>query len=213
MTRNGSTGSPRRRSRSWPGGYWPNGLCWHSAVREPSGEQELSGLPELVVTGLGDGDARALLDSVISGPVDQRVRDRIVAETRGNPLALLELPRGLSPADLAFGFGLTDTMPLASRIEEGFLRRLEPLPVDTRRVLLAAAAEPGGDDALLWRAVDRLGIGHEAAAAAEATGLIELGARVRFRHPLVRSAAYRSASLLDRQDVHRALAEVTDPDA
>jgi DNA-binding CsgD family transcriptional regulator len=181
-------------------------------LREPSREQELSGLPELVVTGLGDSDARALLDSVIKGPVDQRVRDRIVAETRGNPLALLELPRGLSPADLAFGFGLTDTMPLAGRIEEGFLRRLEPLPVETRRVLLAAAAEPGGDDALLWRAVGRLGIGQEAAAAAEATGLIELGARVRFRHPLVRSAAYRSASLPDRQDVHRALAEVTDPD-
>ena len=99
-----------------------------------------------------------------------------------------------------------------ARIEEGFLRRLEPLPVETRRVLLTAAAEPGGDDALLWRAVGRLGIGHEAAAAAEATGLIELGTRVRFRHPLVRSAAYRSASLLDRQDIHRALAEVTDPD-
>ena len=181
-------------------------------VREPSGEQELAGLPELVVVGLGDSDARALLDSVITGPVDQRVRDRIVAETRGNPLALLELPRGLTPAELAFGFGLTDTMPLANRIEEEFLRRLEPLPLDTRRVLLTAAAEPGGDDGLLWRAVDRLGIGHDAAAAAEATGLIELGAPVRFRHPLVRSAAYRSASLLDRQDVHRALADVTDPD-
>lgn len=181
-------------------------------VREPHDEHELTGLPDLVVMGLGDSDARALLDSVISGPVDQRVRDRIVAETRGNPLALLELPRGLSPAELAFGFGLTDAMPLASRIEEGFLRRLEPLPIETRRVLLTAAAEPVGDDALLWRAVSRLGIGPEAATAAEATGLIELGPRVRFRHPLVRSAAYRSASLLDRQDVHRALAEVTDPD-
>jgi DNA-binding CsgD family transcriptional regulator len=181
-------------------------------VREPSGDLELAGLPELVVTGLGDSDSRALLDSVISGPVDQRVRDQIVAETRGNPLALLELPRGLSPAELAFGFGLTDTMPLAGRIEEGFLRRLEPLPAETKRVLLTAAAEPGGDDTLLWRAVGRLGIGHESAAAAEATGLIELGRRVRFRHPLVRSAAYRSASLSDRQDVHRALADVTDPD-
>jgi DNA-binding CsgD family transcriptional regulator len=181
-------------------------------VRESTGEEVWAGLPDLVVRGLGDGDSRALLDSVISGPVDQRVRDRIVAETRGNPLALLELPRGLSPAELAFGFGLTDTMPLASRIEEGFARRLEPLPVDARRVLLTAAAEPGGDDALLWRALSRLGIGPEAAAAAEATGLIELGARVRFRHPLVRSAAYRTASLLDRQDVHRALADVTDPD-
>jgi DNA-binding CsgD family transcriptional regulator len=180
--------------------------------RDHSGEQELTGLPELLVRGLDDGDARALLDSAISGPVEQRVRDQIVSETRGNPLALLELPRGLSPAELAFGFGLTDTMPLASRIEEGFLRRLEPLPVETRRVLLMAAAEPGGDAAVVWRAAARLGIGQDAATAAEATGLIELGARIRFRHPLVRSAAYRSASLLDRQEVHRALAEVTDPD-
>ena len=191
---------------------WAERMVLAFGVREPSGDREFAGLPELRVTGLSDSDARALLDSVISGRVDQQVRDRIVAETRGNPLALLELPRGLSPAELAFGFGLTDTMPLAGRIEEGFLRRLEPLPIETRRVLITAAAEPGGDDALLWRAVGRLGIGHEAAAAAEATGLIELGARVRFRHPLVRSAAYRSASLLDRQDVHRALAEVTDPD-
>jgi DNA-binding CsgD family transcriptional regulator len=181
-------------------------------LRDPGGDQEFAGLPELVVMGLADADAGALLDSVISGPVDQRVRDRIVAETRGNPLALLELPRGLSPAELAFGFGLTNTMPLASRIEEGFLRRLEPLSDDARRLLLTAAAEPGGDDALLWRALGQLGIGHEAAAAAEATGLIEFGARVRFRHPLVRSTTYRSASLLDRRDVHRALAEVTDPD-
>ena len=181
-------------------------------LREPNHEQDLAGLPNLLVTGLGDEDARSLLDSVISGPVDHEVRDRIVAETRGNPLALLELPRGLSPAELAFGFGVTDTMPVASRIEQGFLRRLESLPVETRRVLLTAAAEPGGDHALLWRAVGRQGIGHEAAAAAEATGLIEFGARVRFRHPLVRSAAYRSASPSDRQDAHRALAEATDPD-
>jgi len=181
-------------------------------VREPSDQQELLGLPELVIRGLSDHDARALLDSVITGPVDERVRNRIVAETRGNPLALLELPYGLTPAELAFGFGLTDTMPLTNRIEQGFLRRIEPLPADTRRVLLTAAAEPGGDDALLWRAVERLGIGTEAAAAAEATGLIELNPPVRFRHPLVRSATYRSASPTDRQDVHRALADVTDPE-
>jgi DNA-binding CsgD family transcriptional regulator len=181
------------------------------AVREPSGEEELAGLPELVIRGLNDHDARALLDSVMTGPVDGQVRNRIVAETRGNPLALLELPSGLTPAELAFGFGLTDTMPLTNRIEQGFLRRIESLPADTRRVLLTAAAEPGGDDALLWRAVKRLGIGTEAAAAAEATGLIELRSPVRFRHPLVRSATYRSASAADRQDIHRALAAVTDP--
>ena len=148
------------------------------AVREPSDGVELAGLPELVVArACVNGDARALLDSVIVGPVDERVRDRIVAETRGNPLALLELPRGLTPAELAGGFGLPDALPLAGRIERGFLRRLEPLPVDTRRLLLTAAAEPVGDATLLWRAAERLGIGADAAAPAEAAGLIELGAR------------------------------------
>ena len=165
------------------------------AVREPSDEQELAGLPEQVVGGLSDGDARALLDSAIPGRLDERVRDRIVAETRGNPLALLELPRGLTPAELAGGFALPDASPLASQIEQSFLRQLQPLPAETRRLLLTAAAEPVGDVHLLWRAVERLGIGADAAAPAEAAGLIELGARVRFRHPLVRSAAYRAAGL------------------
>jgi DNA-binding CsgD family transcriptional regulator len=183
------------------------------AVREPSKEQEFAGLGELVIPGLSAADASALLESAISGPIDARIRDRIVAETRGNPLALLELPRGLTAAELAFGFGLgLDTTPLTSRIEDGFQRRLEPLPVETRRLLLTAAVEPVGDPTLLWRAAERLGIGAPAAAAAEAAGLIELGVRVRFRHPLVRSAAYRAASLPDRQEVHRALAEVTDPE-
>ena len=164
------------------------------AVREPSEERELAGLPELVVGGLSDGDARALLASAIPGRLDERVRDRIVAETRGNPLALLELPRGLTAAELAGGFGLPDARPLASRIEQSFLRRLQSLPDETQRLLLTAAAEPVGDVTLLWRAAERLGIGADAAAPAEAAGLIELGARVRFRHPLVRSAAYRAAS-------------------
>jgi DNA-binding CsgD family transcriptional regulator len=182
------------------------------AIRAPSNQDELAGLQELVVTGLSNDDARALLDSVISGPVDERVLERVVAETRGNPLALLELPRGLTPAELAFGFGTPDATPLTSRIEEGFLQRLEPLPVQTRRLLLAAAVEPTGDATLLWRAAERLGIGSDAASPAATAGLIEIGARVRFRHPLVRSAAYRVASPQDRQEVHRALAEVTDPD-
>jgi DNA-binding CsgD family transcriptional regulator len=183
------------------------------ALREPSDDGDLARLPELVVGGVNDADARALLDSVIKGPVDEPVRDRIIAETRGNPLALLELPRGLTPAELAGGFGLPDTMPLSSRIEEGFRRRLESLRVETRRLLLTAAAEPVGDVTLLWRAADRLGIGVDEAAEAEAAGLIEIDGRVRFRHPLVRSAVYRSASTQERQDVHRALAEVTDPES
>ncbi|MEA2283321.1 MAG: hypothetical protein QOK21_3928, partial [Solirubrobacteraceae bacterium] len=183
------------------------------AMRESSEEQEFDGLPELVVQGLGDGDARALLGSVITGPLDERVRDRIVAETRGNPLALLELPRELTAAELAGGFGLPDSLPLAGRIEDSFLRRLDRLPAPTRRLLLVAAAEPVGEPLLVWRAAERLGIGGEAAAPAEAAGLCEFGARVCFRHPLVRSAVYRAASPQERQEVHRALAEATDAEA
>ena len=142
-----------------------------------------------------------------------RVRDRIVAETRGNPLALLELPRGMSEAELAGGFGLPDALPLSSRIEESFLRRLEPLPSETRRLLLVAAAEPAGDRDVVWRTAERLGIGIEAKAPAAAAGLIEPGANVRFRHPLVRSAVYRAASPAERRAVHRALAEAIDAEA
>jgi DNA-binding CsgD family transcriptional regulator len=173
---------------------------------------ELRGLPDLSIKGLNDDDARWLLRSTILGPLDTAVRDRIVAETRGNPLALLELPRGLTSVELAGGFGIPDTVPLANRIEEGFIRRLEALPAETRRLLLTAAVEPVGDVTLLWRAAEILGIGHDAAVAAEASGLVEIGARVRFRHPLVRSAACRSAGERELRKVHCALAEVTDPD-
>ena len=183
------------------------------AVRDPGDEPELVGLPELVVRGLRVIDARALLASAIPGRLDERVRDRIVAETRGNPLALLELPRGLTAAEMAGGFGRPDARPLASQIEQSFMRRIDSLPGVTQRLLLTAAAEPVGDVSLLKRAADRLEIGSDVVVAAAESGLIEVGAQVRFRHPLVRSAAYRAASPGDRQDVHRALAEVTDPDA
>ena len=173
---------------------------------------ELAGLPELVVEGLREGDARALLDSVLTGPLDERVRDRIVAETRGNPLALLELVRGRTPAELAGGFGLTGATPIPGRIEESFRRRVDALPAGTRHLLQLAAADPVGEPGLVWQAAVQLGISPEAAAPAAEAGLVEFGTWVRFRHPLVRSAAYRSASPKDRQDVHRALAEVTDPD-
>ncbi len=162
------------------------------AVRQSGAEQALAGLRDLVVEGLRNGDARALLGSVIISPLDERVRDRIVAETRGNPLALLELPRGLAPAELAGGFGLP-VQSLPTRIEESFQRRLAPLPAETRRLLLVAAAEPVGEPTLVWPAAGRLGIGVEAADAAESEGLVDFGARVRFRHPLVRSAIYRAA--------------------
>jgi DNA-binding CsgD family transcriptional regulator len=180
------------------------------ALRESGGEHVLDGLPELVVEGLLDPDARALLEIALPGPVDARVRRRILDETRGNPLALIELPRGLTPAELAGGFGLPDTRPLASRIEHSFVRRVQTLPRDTQLLLLTAAAEPLGDVSLLWRAAEHLGIDGEAARSAEAAGLIELGARVRFPHPLVRSAVYRSSNPGDRRDVHRALADSTD---
>ena len=159
-------------------------------TREPS--EELTGFQELVVEGLRDGDARALLGSAVRVPLDERVRERIVAETRGNPLALLELPRGLTPAELAGGFGLLDAPGLSGRIEDSFRRRLAALPAETQRLLLVAAAEPVGDPVLVWRAAGRLGIGVQAAA--ETDGLLTIGARVTFRHPLVRSAVYRAAS-------------------
>ncbi|MGI5286389.1 ATP-binding protein [Nonomuraea polychroma] len=179
------------------------------AVREPGLRQELAGLPQLEVGRLSDGDARALLDSVTPGRLDKRVRDRIVAETQGNPLALLDLPRGLTPAELA-GYG-TAHPPSAGRIELSFLRRVESLPTQTRQLLLVAAAEPVGDVTLLARAAQTLSIDETAAAPAESAGLITIGTRVRFLHPLGRSATYRVATPEDRQRVHRALADATDP--
>jgi hypothetical protein len=181
------------------------------AVREPAAVDELDGLPELPVDGLPTADARSLLATVLPGLVDARVRDRILAETQGNPLALIELPRGLTPAQLAGGFALADARPLASRIEHSYLERVRALPHDTQRLLLAAAAEPLGDAGVLWRAAERRGIAGDAGRPAEAAGLIELGLRVRFKHPLVRSAIYRAAGPGDRRDVHQALAEATDP--
>ncbi|MFE1786786.1 AAA family ATPase, partial [Streptomyces sp. NPDC059525] len=182
------------------------------AERAASGEgpEAFAGLPDLTLRGLADADARALLDGALVAPVDARVRDRIVAETGGNPLALLELPRDLSPVELAFGFARPGAGPLASQVEEGFRRRVDALPADTRALLLVAAVEPVGDAPLLWRALRLLGIGAEAGAAAETADLITLGAPVRFRHPLVRSAVWRGADAASLRAAHRALAEATD---
>ncbi len=174
------------------------------------GEHKLDGLPELVIEGLPADDAQLLLDATIAGPLDGRVRARILDEARGNPLALIELPRGLSPAELAGGFALPGARSLTTRIEHTFLQRVQPLPRDAQMLLLTAAAEPLGDSSLLWRAAAYLGIESEAGRLAEAAGLIELGPRVLFPHPLVRSAVYRGSDPSDRRDVHRALAESTD---
>jgi DNA-binding CsgD family transcriptional regulator len=181
------------------------------AAREAT--DDWAGVSQLRVDGLREHDARALLESVVTGPLDPRIRDRVVNETGGNPLALLELARGLTPAERAGGFGLSAGMtPLSGRIEESFRRRLDALPAQTRLLMQLAAADPVGEPLLVWRAAERLGIPPQAAGPAAEAELLEFGTRVDFRHPLVRSAAYRSASLAERQEVHRALAEVTDPD-
>jgi hypothetical protein len=182
------------------------------ATREPG--EEYRGLPQLPVGGLQEGDARELLSSVIGGPLDERIRDRILAETRGNPLALLELPQGVPEVPgVPHVAGLPELAGLPGRIEDSFRGRLEVLPAATRWLMLVAAAEPAGDPALVWRAAERLGIGAEAVAPAADAGLLAIGERVVFRHPLVRSAVYRAASPAERRAAHQALAGATDPQA
>ena len=181
------------------------------AVRGVREDRVFVGQPTMQVRGLTDGDARALLDTVLPGHVDSRVRETIVAEARGNPLALLELPRGLSTAELAFGYGLADPVPLETRLEQGFSQRLEGLPRATRLFLLTAALEPVGDVDLLRRALQRLDVDFSAAGPAVQAGLIEVGVWVRFRHPLARSAVARAAELRDLQAAHLTLAEEADP--
>jgi AAA ATPase domain len=178
------------------------------AVRVPGAE--LAGLPPLPVTGLREADARALLESALLGTLDSRAKELIIAEAHGNPLALLELPRGLTPEQLAGGFWLPGAAPLADRIEESFRRQLDALPGMSRRLLQVAAAEPSGDQLLVWRAAARLGIPAEAADPVARTRLVRFGARVRFRHPLARLAAYHSAPPEERRRVHAALADVSD---
>ena len=180
------------------------------AAREPG--RELENVTQLEVHGLRDEEARALLGSAVRFVLDARVGDRIIAETRGNPLALLELPRGLTAAQLAGGFGLLGAQGLSGRIEESFVRRLEALSDGARRLLLLAAADSVGDPLLLLRASEQLGVA-VSAVDAETDGLLGLGERVTFRHPLVRSAVYRTASVQERRAVHLALAEATDRDA
>jgi DNA-binding CsgD family transcriptional regulator len=182
------------------------------ATRTASEPDELTGLPQLLVEGLDATDARDLLSSVIPGPLDVRVADRIIAETHGSPLAILDLSRPSTRAQLAGGFGLPGALPLSGRIQAEFRQRVARLPVKTQLLLLLAAAEPVGDPALLWRAAARLGLSSDAATRAESVDLLVIGDQVTFRHPLVRSAVYHSASLSDRRKVHAALAAATDPD-
>ena len=186
------------------------------AARTGIGDDVLAGLPVLPIQALGDSDARALLLANVPGPLDAAVCAQIITESHGNPLALLELPRTWNAADLAGGFGLPGSQPVVSKIEQSYVRRLQLLPSDTQLLVLTAAAEPLGDPVLLHRAAGTLGIDIAAAAPAQDGGLLEMGGRVEFAHPLVRSAAYRSAATDDRHRVHRALADATvaetDPD-
>ncbi|HEX6450762.1 MAG TPA: LuxR C-terminal-related transcriptional regulator [Trebonia sp.] len=172
---------------------------------------DVAGLPELTVRGLREEDSRALLTAALPWPVDAPVLSQIIAETHGNPLALLELPRGLSPAELAGGFGLPRSRPLHNRIEESFRRKITALPDDTRLLLLVTAAEPSGNPAVIWEAAKRLGVGPDAAMPAVDARLAEFGVRMLFRHPLARSAAYQAASAEERRAAHAALAEAIDP--
>jgi DNA-binding CsgD family transcriptional regulator len=182
-------------------------------VREPSSTRDFDGLPELLLRGLAEEDALALLMRAVPGRLDDRVRDRIVSETRGNPLALLELPQSMSAAELAGGFGLLAGADLPRHLEDRYLKRVGELPQKTQRLLLLAAAEPMGDASLVSRAADQLGIQRSWLAPAEDAQLVEIRTRVRFRHPLVRSAVYRAATSSERRAAHRSLAAATDPDS
>lgn len=173
----------------------------------------LADLPAHTVAGLSDTAARELLESVMIGGIDPLVRDRIVAETRGLPLAILDTPRSVSATELAGGFWISGRRSSTAAIEQDFVARIKALPPDTRRLLLVAAAEPVGDAALFLRAAGELGVPVDALAPAETAGLIEFGPRMRFLHPLMRSAAYRAADLSERRTVHRALAAATDAHA
>ncbi len=183
------------------------------AVRPPVHGQSLAGLPQLQLSGLSDAHARTLLESVLTGPLDGRVRDRVIAEARGNPRALLELAPGLAAGELDGGFGLPSVVPVPGRMEEDYRWQLALLPAATQLLLLIAAAEPAGDPVLVWRAARYLGIPAEAAEPAAATGLVEFSGQVRFCHPQARVAVYRAAGPRQRQSVHRALAATSDPGA
>ncbi len=180
------------------------------AVREATDQRVFPGLPAVTLEGLGNEDARALLADVIPGHLDEQVRDRIIAETHGNPLALLDLPKVLSQAELAGGFAVPPTATMSGQLQDRYMRRVQELPEPTQRLMLLAAADPTGDATLLWRAAQTLGVGRPAAEASDAELLLEIGERVRFRHPLVRSAAYAAGSANDRRAAHMALAAATD---
>lgn len=172
----------------------------------------IAGLPAVVVGGLTDENASSLLESALPGRLDAAVRDRIIAEARGNPLALLAIPKGLSAVDLAGGYQRPDKRPVIAEIEEHYQRTLQALPAESRQFLVLAASEPVGDPTLLVRAMAHLGLAPSVVTPAEEAGLITIDTRVQFHHPLARSVAYRSGGVEERRAAHSALAASTDPD-
>src|SRR4051794_8649801 len=183
------------------------------ALRDPIAGHALDGLPDVALCGLQRAPARALLNRAVLGPLDDHVGDRIIAETRGNPLALLELAQAMSASERAGGYALPGSADVPVQVEEQYVRRIGTLPEATRQLLLLAVADPLGDATLLWQAAARLSIDATALTAASGAGLLEIDDRVRFRHPLMRSAAYRAASVDDRRRVHNALAELSHPES
>lgn len=171
---------------------------------------DVADLPTMTVTGLHDDDSYRLLDRVLPGRIDAGVRHQIVAEAQGNPLALIELPRMLTPAELAGGYGLPAAVRISGSLEEAFRRRLEALPDPTRHLLVLAAAESSGNPSLVWRAARLLDIDADAAIPAVDAGVVSIGMSVRFRHPLLRTVAYQSTSDDVRRAAHNALARVVD---
>jgi DNA-binding CsgD family transcriptional regulator/tetratricopeptide (TPR) repeat protein len=187
-------------------------IAFVGAARTGSGDDVFAGLPSLSIGGLEESHARAILLENVHGPLDVAVCEQIIAESHGNPLALLELPRTWNATELAGGFGLPDSHPVVGKIEESYAKRLLRLPAETQLLVLAAAAEPLGDPLLLHHAAEILGLALAAIGPAVDAALLKVAGRVEFAHPLVRSAVYSSVAADDRRRVHRALAEATDPE-
>ena len=195
---------------SWPAACTPSRSCWCSPSASLRPLPALAGLPELVIGGLAEDAALELLASLAPGPLSPAVGARIVAETGGNPLALVEVARELSPAQLAGSEALPEPLPIGGSLEKAFSRRVSQLPPEARLLLAVAAAEPAASQALLWRAAGQLGIDPDAAVSADLGGLAEIGSQVEFRHPLIRSVAYHGMPLRQRRRIHQALAAVGD---
>ena len=210
MTRNGWTARRRARSHSWLAACWRRGSRWCSRARV-SGRRS----PVCRRFRLALGSSRCA-DTAGVGLAGSARRARAGADRRrdarepARPVGAAARAERRDSSRAGSACRRRCLCPRASR--RASRGGWQELPDDARRLLLVAAADPVGDPALVWRAAQQLGIPESAAETVEAEGLLELGGRVVFRHPLVRSAVYRAARLNERRDVHRALAEATDPE-